>query len=260
MSTEITLDRLAAANPAPEHGLDIDDSMLLLAIQERSVAMSTNTERKATRGIQRLDGSEPPKRKTGLIVALTAFAVVMIVGLVTLIGSTSTDSPPAVTPTTAVSTPPQPETEAVAVPRTIEIKAFDYGYSGFDTEFRVGDALELVNTSDSEYHALIVISVGDGYPVKTIEDVVALEPRYINEVLDSWGRRLHAAPGTKADGRIRLQTPGTYIALDWMPQNADPEVMSRVFDTMVIESPFTVAGGPLGYQHGMIVKFEVVDN
>jgi hypothetical protein len=260
MSSKITLDRLAAANPAPEHGIDIDDSKLVLAIQERSVAMSTSTERKATKGIPPLADSAPPKRKKGWIVALAAFAVVMIVGIVTLLGSTSTESPPATTPTTAVPTPPQPETEAVAVPRTVEIEAFDYGYSGFDTEFAVGDTLELVNTSDSEYHALIVISVEDGYPVKTIEDVVALEPRYINEVLDSWGRRLHAAPGTKADGQIRLQTPGTYIALDWMPQNADPDAMSRVFDTAVIESPFTVAGGPLGYQHGMIVEFEVGDS
>ena len=85
MSSKITLDRLAAANPAPEHGIDIDDSKLLLAIQERSVAMSTNTERKATRGIPPLTGSGPPKRQRGWIVALAAFAVVMVVGLAALL-------------------------------------------------------------------------------------------------------------------------------------------------------------------------------
>jgi hypothetical protein len=262
MSSKITLDRLAAANPAPEHDIDIDDSMLLLAIQERSVAMSTNTERKATKGIPPLADSERPKRRTGWIVALAAFAVVMIVGMVTLLGSTSTDAPPATTPTTAVPPTTEPITEAVAVPRTVEIEAFDYGYSGFDTELVVGDILELVNTSESEYHALIVIKFNDNYPVKTIEEVVALDPIDIYEdvLVTSFGRRLHAAPGTKAKGRIRLQTPGTYVALDWMPQNADPEAMSRVLEEAVIGRPFDVDGGPVGYQHGMIVEFVVGDS
>jgi hypothetical protein len=265
MSSKITLDRLAAANPAPEHGIDIDDSKLLLAIQERSVAMSTNTERKATRGIPPLAGSEPPKRQRGWIVVLAAFAAVMIVGLVTLLGSTSTDSPSATVPVAVVPTPTEPTTAAVVVPLTVEIEAFDYGYTGFDTEFNVGDTLELFNSSESEYHSLIVIKISDDYPIKTIEEVVALDPTeiWMNAIVDSFGRRLHAAPGTKATGRIRLQTPGTYIALDWLPQNADPEAISRLINPttgIAMTAPFEVDGGPLGYQHGMIVEFEVGDS
>jgi hypothetical protein len=263
MSSKITLDRLAAANPAPEHGIDIDDSTLLLAIQERSVTMSTSTERTSTRGIPPLADSEPPKRKTGWIVALTAFAAVMIVGIVTLLGSTSTDSPPATTPTTVAPPTTEPKTEAVAVPRTVEVEAFDYGYTGLDTELRVGDILELVNSSESEYHALIVIKFSDDYPVRTIEEILALDPTDIWEsrFVDSFGRRLNAAPGTKATGRIRLQTPGTYIALDWIPQNADPEAISRLITPtgFMSEAPFGVDGGLLGYQHGMIVEFVVGD-
>jgi hypothetical protein len=277
MSSKITLDRLAAANPAPDHGIDIDDSKLLLAIQERSVAMSTNTERKATRGIPPLAGSEPPKRQRGWIVVLAAFAAVMIVGLVTLLGSTSTDSPSATVPVVVVPspsttvpvavvpTPTEPTTAAVAVPLTVEIEAFDYGYTGFDTEFNVGDTLELFNSSESEYHSLIVIKISDDYPIKTIEEVIALDPTeiWLNAIVDSFGRRLHAAPGTKATGRIRFQTPGTYIALDWLPQNADPEAISRVINPttgIAITPPFEVDGGPPGYQHGMIVEFEVGDS
>jgi hypothetical protein len=187
----------------------------------------------------------------------------MIVGIVTLLGSTSTDSPPATTPTTVAPPTTEPKTEAVAVPRTVEVEAFDYGYTGLDTELRVGDILELVNSSESEYHALIVIKFSDDYPVRTIEEVLALDPTDIWEsrFVDSFGRRLHAAPGTKATGRIRLQTPGTYIALDWIPQNADPEAISRLITATGFMSghPFGVDGGPLGYQHGMIVEFEVGD-
>jgi hypothetical protein len=267
MSTRIMLDRLAAANPAREHGIDIDDSTLLLAIQERSVAMSTNTEHQATRRIPPLTDPEPPKRRAGWIVALAAFVVVIVLGAVALLGSTGTDAPPATTPTTqappTTQTPPTTEAEAAArLPRTVEIEAFDYGFSGFDTDLYVGDVLELFNTSESEYHSLIVIKFSDDYPVKTIEEVVALEPRDIeeNRSVDSFGRRLHAAPGTKAAGRIRLQTPGTYIALDWNPQNADPDAIARTINpsTGAMSSPpFNIEGGPLGYQHGMILEFEV---
>lgn len=261
MSSRITLDRLGAANPAPEHGIDIDDSTLLLAIEERSVAMSTNTEHKATRGIPSLGGSEPPKRRAGWIVALAAFAVVIALGALALLGSTSTDAPPATTPTTEVP----PTTDAIntsASPRTVEIEAFDYGYTGFDTDLRVGDTLEFFNSSESEYHSLIVIRVSDDYPVKTIEEIIALDPYdiWMNQVVDNFGSRLHAAPGTKARGRIRLPTPGTYFALDWIPQNADPEAIARNINpaTGIAQSaPFGVDGGLPGYQHGMIVEFEV---
>jgi plastocyanin len=154
--------------------------------------------------------------------------------------------------------------EAAAAPVTVEIEAFDYGFSGFDTELKVGDTLELFNSSASEYHSLIVIRISDAYPIKTIEEVIALDPVDIWEggVVDSFGRHLHAAPGSKAVGRIRLQTPGTYIALDWLPQGADPEAISLRIDPATGRAtsfPFGVPGGPLGYQQGMIVEFEVGD-
>lgn len=161
-------------------------------------------------------------------------------------------------------------TEAVAGPVTVEIEAFDYGFSGFDTELNAGDILELFNSSESEYHSLIVVRITEEsdnsaeYPVKTIEEVIALDPEDIWEgvVVDSFGRVLHAAPGTKAVGRIRLQSSGTYIALDWLPQGADPEALSLLIDPTTGKAasfPFTVPGGPLGYEHGMMVEFEVGD-
>ncbi|MCL1599429.1 MAG: hypothetical protein M3094_09610, partial [Actinomycetia bacterium] len=230
--------------------------------------MSTNTEHRATRGIPSLTDPEPPKRRKGWIAALAAFVVVIVVGLVAMLGSTSTDAPPATTPTTEVSpTTSTPTTEAenaAGDPRTVEIEVFDYGFAGFDTDLYTGDVLELFNSSESEYHSLIVIKFSDDYRVKTIEEVAALDPNdiYMNQVVDSFGRRLHAAPGTKAEGRIRLQTPGTYVALDWNPQNADPDAISRNINPstgMMSSPPFGIEGGPLGYQHGMILEFVVAE-
>jgi hypothetical protein len=213
----------------------------------------------------------PARRRRGPLIAIgAAFAVLVVIGAVALVSSTSTDAPPATTPTTqapptTIESPPTTEAAiAPAVPRTIEIEAFDYGYSGFDTDFKVGDVLELFNNSESEYHSLIVIRINDEYPVRTIEDVIALNPQdiWLNGVADNFGRRLHAAPGTTATGRIRLQTPGTYIALDWIPQNADPEDVSKTINPntgFAKTPPFQVAGGLPGYQRGMIVEFIVTE-
>lgn len=99
MSTEPILGRLAEANPAPEHGLEIDDSALLLAIRERSVGMSTTTEKKATRSAW----PKEPQRPTGWLIALAAFATVIVVGAVTVLATSRTDTPPASPPTTTQS-------------------------------------------------------------------------------------------------------------------------------------------------------------
>jgi hypothetical protein len=179
-----------------------------------------------------------------------------------ILASSTTVAEAATTTTVEATT-----TTTVVVPAEltfVEIEAFDYGFSGFDTELNVGDTLELFNSSESEYHSLIVIRITDEYPIKTIEEVITLDPTdiWLDVVVDSFGRRLHAAPGTKAIGRIRLQTPGTYIALDWLPQGADPEAISRVIipTTGIAKTPpFAIGGGPLGYQQGMIVEIEVGD-
>jgi hypothetical protein len=251
------------ANPIQgEPGLLSDDELdaLLLLAQTRSGKMDVQ---ELTRPVE-----TDKRRRTGWLVAAAAFAAVIVVGLVTLFASNSTDAPPATIPTTQVpptSEAPPTTSEAtieVDVPRTVEIEAFDYGYAGFDTELKVGDILELVNSSESEFHSLIVIRFSDDYPVKTVEEVIALDPMdiYMNEFVDSFGSRLHAAPGTKAKGRIRLQTPGTYIALDWIPRNADSEAISRLMNPsteIMTLPPFEVDGGPIGYQAGMILEFMV---
>ena len=119
MSTEIILDRLAEANPVPEHGLGIDDSMLLLAIRERSVDMSTSTENKATKGIPPSANPEDPKRPLGWFVALAAFAIVVVVGAVVLLATSNTDMPPASSPTTQALPAEGPaEPVSVVVPGT----------------------------------------------------------------------------------------------------------------------------------------------
>jgi hypothetical protein len=115
------LDRLAAANPLPEHSVDIDDSKLLLAITERSVDMSTNTENQATKGTPPGTNPQSPKRPAGWIVALAAFAVVVVFGALALLATSDTDAPPSAPPTTEAAPPTTeaaPPTTEAAPPTT----------------------------------------------------------------------------------------------------------------------------------------------
>ena len=99
MSIDNAMDRLRAANPAPDKRLlraELDNlDVLLSATWQRS----TNVQTQPTQETQQ---SEKPTRK-GWLVAAGAFAVVLIVGLGMILISTSNDNPPAVSPAVPVS-------------------------------------------------------------------------------------------------------------------------------------------------------------
>jgi hypothetical protein len=74
---------------------------------------------------------------------------------------------------------------------------------------------------------------------------------------------LSAAPGEGAfDGRIRLQVPGRYLLMDTVREGADAAAVEESVNpsnpATVASPPYNVAGGSLGYQHGMIVIITVV--
>ena len=99
MSIDNAMDRLRAANPAPDKRLlraELDNlNVLLSATWQRS----TNVQTQPTQETQQ---SEKPTRR-GWLVAAGAFAVVLIVGLGMILVSTSNDNPPAVSPAVPVS-------------------------------------------------------------------------------------------------------------------------------------------------------------
>ena len=223
---------------------------------------------------------EPTKeRKTrGWLVALATAAVVLVIaGGISLLSTSDGAEPasevPITTTTVAVTTTvaalvETPTTVApAAVPlKMIQIEAFDYGYNGFDVEIVVGDALELFNTSETEYHNLVVLFLEDD-DTRTLDDFASLPI----EEMDAEDRRfvinmaggIQAAPGEKADRRIRLQRPGRYIAFDDVPQGLDAEIVRANVDpeslSVIPAPPWSLDGGPLGYQHGMIIEFFVIE-
>jgi hypothetical protein len=152
----------------------------------------------------------------------------------------------------------------------VQIEAFDYGYSGFDVEIVAGDAIELFNRSEVEFHNLVVIRLDDD-DSRTVGEIAEIAPEGsknpgshgvvefvgAGRTLVSIGQ-MDAAPGEDAlNGRIRLQRSGRYMALDTVAKGADPLTVRKFVDTRA--ATFLVAGGPLGYQHGMIVEFFVIE-
>ena len=134
--------------------------------------------------------------------------------------------------------------------------------AGFYDYDMAGDALELVNRSAVEYHNLAVFAISPD-DTRSLEEFAALSPEELESQLRDIGH-LDAPPGEAAfNGRIRLQTAGRYLALDMVPEGADPAVVERLVnppDPATADSPPWLAeGGALGYQHGMITEFTVVD-
>jgi hypothetical protein len=162
--------------------------------------------------------------------------------------------------TTAVVQSPPTTVVVQSGPTTYEVEAFDYGFSGLPAELRAGDAIELANTSSTEYHNLVVIRL-ESEDDRSIDDFSALPP-------DAFGAEnpqpgfsivgaLHAAPRESAfDGRIRLQVPGRYLVIDMIPEGADAAVVEENVNPSSSAAahgvPYKIPGGPLGYEHGMI--------
>jgi hypothetical protein len=261
------LNRLGRANayvddaPLPEAIWTHD-----LALREIDRRIGMQTQEKTT------PVAAPEPRRRGWLVAAAAFGVVLLVGVVFTLANRSTEVSPATPPTTvappttqaapATTVAPAATTVAPAALSTIEVEAYDYEFRGLPSQLSVGDALELVNRSTVEYHNLVVFAVLPD-DTRSLDEFAAMSPEELELELRGIGH-LDAAPGEAAfNGRIRLQTAGRYLALDMTREGADPAVVERLVnppDPATADSPPWLAdGGSVGYQHGMITEFTVVD-
>lgn len=266
MSIDTATQRLRNANPAPDPNLLRNDSDDLTALLHATWQRSTTVQTQQT---HMPIPTKKPKTRGWLIAVAVAAATIIVIGAVALLPLVQGSDEVADTPPTTLDAARTPTTEAPAVttPTTYEIEAFDYGFRGLPAEFTAGDAIELVNSSLSEYHSLAVVRIQDD-DLRSITDFAALEVEAFD--FDNGARTefqlvgaLNAAPGEDAfDGRIRLQVPGTYLLMDTVREGADAAAVEESVDpsnpATVASPPYNVAGGLLGYQHGMIVIITVV--
>ena len=117
MSIDNAMDRLRAANPAPDTRLlraELDDlNVLLSATWQRSTNVQTQPQ-------QETQQPERPSRK-GWLVAAAAFAVVVIVGLGVNVVATNSDNPPAASPAAPVTIVAQVDFDDRPVIGTFEV-------------------------------------------------------------------------------------------------------------------------------------------
>lgn len=156
------------------------------------------------------------------------------------------------------------EAPEAAGPEIFTVEAYDFGFTGIPEQMAVGSALELFNTSPTEFHNLAVARLPDD-TVWTIEDIASQPPEAFYS--DQEGRPLvftnavgviHARPGESAyDGRVRINVPGRYLVVDLVPEGADIDAVMAAVEGNT--SPMVVPGGLVGYQQGMIAIIEVVD-
>lgn len=260
MSVDTAMERLRTANPAPDTRLLRDESEDLTALLTATWQRSTNMQ---TQQPQKVEPTKERKTRGWLVALATAAVVLAIAGVISLLSTSDGAEPATEVPITTTTVAALVETvttvaPAPVPPKIVRIEAFDYGYTGFDGVIVAGDALELFNSSETEFHNLVVIRLDDD-DNRTVTELTELAPDDINagQIVASIGH-LDAAPGEDAfNGRIRLQRAGRYIALDMIPQGADPLTVRSAIETFA--PPYLVAGGPIGYHHGMIVEFFVIE-
>lgn len=266
MSIDTATQRLRDANPAHEPNLLRSESDDLTALLHATWQRSTNVQ---TQQAQKLTPQKSPQKREWLIAVAVAAATIIVIGAVALLPLNQGSDEVTNTPPTTLDATPTPTTSAVAQagPTTFEVEAFDYGFRGLPAEFTAGDAIELVNSSLTEYHSLAVIRLEDN-DVRSIEDFAALGPEAFE--FENAAQRgfqivgaLNAAPSEGAfDGRIRLQTPGKYLLMDMVREGADAAAVEEAVNpsnpATTASPPYNVAGGLLGYQNGMIVIITVV--
>ncbi len=269
MSIETATQRLREANPVRETDLLRSESDDLTALLHATWQRSTNVQTQEPQKLTPVKAPEKNPQPRGWLIALAVAAVtIIVIGAVALLPLTQGSDDAVDTPPTTLDAAPTPTTSVAvqAGPTTFEIETFDYGFRGLPAEFIAGDIIELVNSSATEYHNLVVIRL-EADDTRTVEDFAAL-PREAFEVADQPNTVegvgiLHAAPGEAAfDGRIRMQVPGRYLLIDMVPQGADAakveENVNPSDPSFSPSPPWNIAGGPLGYQHGMIAIVTVV--
>jgi hypothetical protein len=127
MSIDTAMERLKAANPAP-------DTRLLRAESEDLTALLTSTwQRSANMQTQQPHNTEPvhDRGNRGWVVAVAAATIVLVVvGIVSLLSTRAGIEPGNEVPVTTVTTPAETVTTVASAPlppKTVQIEAFDFG-------------------------------------------------------------------------------------------------------------------------------------
>jgi hypothetical protein len=246
MSIDSAMDRLRAANPAPDTRLLRDQSDDLNVLLSETWQRSTSVQTQQPEKVQ-----EPERRpRRGWLVAAAAFAVIVLVGLGIGLITTDNDNPPASTPTTTPSTTTPPTTTpptttppttvpsdaaattttpAVETPQTIRVISTDYAIEGVPATVPVGTVFRMDNHSTDEFHELVFVRIDDEDD-RTAAEIASQDLDQLfdgdNPMFGLLGDVMLAKPGGSSylvNGTGQgISNPGRYIVMCLIPVGADP--------------------------------------
>jgi hypothetical protein len=174
-----------------------------------------------------------------------------------------TTAAPAVTEAPAAdTTAPAADTTDHSEHQTVVVDGIDYGFENLPAEVPAGTMLTFRNTSDAEFHEMVVMPI-PADETRSVEELAALPPEESDAIFANSMPALVsvAAPGEEGmpvvgDGMIT--EPGRYAVVCFIPIGADPAV---VVEAMQSESstPPDLGDGPPHVTAGMFGELVVTE-
>ena len=154
------------------------------------------------------------------------------------------------------------DTTAHADHPSVVVDGIDYGFEHLPDEVPAGTMLTFRNTSDEEFHEMVVMRVPDE-ETRSVGQLAALPPEEADAIFADVMPTLVsvAAPGEEGmpvvgDGMVT--EPGRYAVVCFIPVGADPEAVVAAMQTES-STPPDLGDGPPHVSQGMYGEFTVVD-
>jgi hypothetical protein len=180
----------------------------------------------------------------------------------TLVFAACGDDDDASDTTAAESTSPAAETTAHADHQAVVVDGIDYGFENLPAEVPVGTMLTFRNTSDEEFHEMVVMRIPDD-ETRSVGQLAALPPAESDAIFADVMPALVsvAAPGeegTPVLGDGMVNEPGRYAVVCFIPVGADPAVVAEAMQTES-SGPPNLGDGPPHISQGMYGEFTVTE-
>jgi uncharacterized cupredoxin-like copper-binding protein len=125
---------------------------------------------------------------------------------------------------------------------TIAVTGKDYAFEGIPTEIAAGSELTFKNVATDEDHVLVVVRKNDD-ATKELEDLLKNGTEQEQQSMTTQIGALEAAPGQSAQGTIKLDKPGDYLALCPVPvgsmtgpaSDAQPHFMKGMYQLFTVK-------------------------
>jgi len=199
----------------------------------------------------------------------TAAVGAIAVGLVACGGDDDDDAAttdtPAATAAPAGTQAPAGTADGGSMPaghQMITVEGVDYAFENLPASVPAGTMLGFHNSSEAEFHEMVVTPIPDE-ETRPVTELVTLPEDEINAIFGETepAAALVAGPGEDGiavfgDGTVT--EPGRYAVVCFIPVGADPAAVAAAMQSPTSE-PTDLGDGPPHASAGMVAEFEVTD-